>query len=84
MLNEFLFTKIDEGDIGHIWFKQDGPMQPKLLTMFCALFLKIVLSAAELMSTTFDHLEAAMTPLDYYLWFAVKDKCYADKPRTTL
>ena len=24
-----------------------------------------------------------MTPLDYYLWGAVKDKCYADKPETT-
>ena len=23
-----------------------------------------------------------MTPLDYYLWGAVKDKCYADKPKT--
>ena len=23
-----------------------------------------------------------MTPLDYYLWGAVKDKCYADKPET--
>ena len=23
-----------------------------------------------------------MTPLDYYLWGAVKDKCYADKPAT--
>ena len=23
-----------------------------------------------------------MTPLDYYLWAAVKDKCYADKPET--
>ena len=21
-------------------------------------------------------------PLDYYLWVAVKDKCYADKPET--
>ena len=21
-----------------------------------------------------------MTPLDYYLWGAVKDNCYADKP----
>ena len=41
--------------------------QPKLHSMFCALFLKIALSAAELM---------------YYLWSAVKDKCYADKPET--
>ena len=23
-----------------------------------------------------------LTPLDYYLWDAVKDKCYADKPGT--
>ena len=23
-----------------------------------------------------------MTPLDNYLWVAVKDKCYADKPET--
>ena len=23
-----------------------------------------------------------MTPLAYYLWSAVKDKCYADKPAT--
>ena len=23
-----------------------------------------------------------MTPLDYYLWDAAKDKCYADKPET--
>ena len=48
--------------------------QLKLHSMFCALFLKIALSAAELMSL--GHL----TPLDYYLWEAVKDKCYIDKP----
>ena len=23
-----------------------------------------------------------MTPLDYYLWGAVKEKCYVDKPKT--
>ena len=23
-----------------------------------------------------------LTPLDYYLWVAVKDKCYGDKPET--
>ena len=23
-----------------------------------------------------------LTPLDYYLWGVVKDKCYADKPET--
>ena len=52
--------------------------QPKLHSIFCFLFLKIVLSTAELMS--FCHCD--LTPLDYYLWGAVKDKCYADKPET--
>ena len=61
MLNEFLFTKIEEEDIGNIWFQQDGATcatHPKLHSMFCALFLKIALSAAELMS--FANLAAAI------------------------
>ena len=55
--------------------------QSKLHSMYCALFLKIALSAAELMS--FGHLGGSdLTPLDYYLLGAVKDKCYADKSET--
>ena len=54
MLNEFLFTKIEFG------FNRTAlsVTYPKLLSMFCALFLKITLSAAELMS--FGHLGAAI------------------------
>ena len=49
--------------------------------MFCALFLKIALSAAELMS--FGHIRSSdLMPLAYYLWGVVKDKCHADKPET--
>ena len=79
MLNEFLFTTIEEEDIGNIWFQQDGSTCHTVeatLDAFCTLFLKIALSAAEQMS--FGHLK----PLDYYLLGAVKDKCYADKPDT--
>ena len=47
MLNDFLFTKIEEEDIGSIWFRDT---QPKLHSMFCDLFLKVELSAAELIS----------------------------------
>ena len=48
MLNEFLFTKIEEEDIGYIdRLRATHPM-------FCALFLKITLSVADLMS--FGHL----------------------------
>ena len=46
MLNEFLFTKIEEEDIGNIWFQQDAT-QPKQHSMFCVLFLKVPLSAAD-------------------------------------
>ena len=46
ILNEFLFTKIEDEDIGSIWFQQLG------------LLLKIVLLTAELMS--FGHLGAAI------------------------
>ena len=59
MLNEFLFTKIEEEAIANIWFQQDGT-RPKLHSMFSALFLKIALSAVELMSL--GHLEAAIWP----------------------
>ena len=45
--------------------------------ILCALFLNIALSAAELLSFGYD-----LTPLDYYLLGAVKNKCYADKPET--
>ena len=63
MLNEFLFTKIEEDDIGNFCFQQDGATcytayTTLLHSMFCALFLKIALSDAELMSV--GHLGAAI------------------------
>ena len=60
MLNEFLFTENEEEDIGTFGFNRTAlrATQPTLHLMFCALFLKIALSAAELMS--FGHLVAAI------------------------
>ena len=57
IMNEFLFTKIEEATFG---FNRTAlrAIQPKLHSMFCALFLKIALSAADLMS--FGHLVAAI------------------------
>ena len=59
-MNEFLFTKIEEEDI-RFGFNRTAlrATQPKLHSMFCALFLKISLSAAELMSCN-----TAEAPLD--------------------
>ena len=57
MLNEFLFTKIEEEDIANIALRTAlHATQPKLYSMFSALFLKISISAAQLMS--FGHLGA--------------------------
>ena len=60
MLKEFLFIKIKEEDIDNIRFQQDGATchtAEATLYVF-SLFLKIALSAAELMS--FGHLGAAI------------------------
>ena len=62
MLNEFLFRKIEEEDIGNIWFQQDG----------------VTCHTAEARPPW----SCDLIPLDYYLWGAVKDNCYADKPET--
>ena len=51
ILNEFLFTKIEEEDVDKIWFQQDA-------TCHTTLFLKIALSAAGLVS--FGYLGAAI------------------------
>ena len=60
MLKEFLFTKNEEEDIGNILFQQDSATchTAEALLDILALFLKIALSAAELM--LFGHLGAAI------------------------
>ena len=77
MLNEFLFTKIEEKDIGIIWFQQDGATCHTAEATFDAL------------RPGFEHrtisrrADVVCPPRSYYLWGAVKDKCYADKQETT-
>ena len=60
MFNEFLFTKIEEKDIGNIWFQPDGATCYTAEATLDALgpVLKIALSAAKLMS--FSHLRTAI------------------------
>ena len=80
MLNEFLFTKIEEEDIGNIWFQQDGAMCHTAETTLDVLH---PVSEDCIISRRANIVLAPrscdLTPLDYYLWGAVKDKCYADK-----
>ena len=81
MLNEFLFTKIEEEDIGSIWFQQAGAM---CHTAEATLYILRLVFEDRIISRRADVVwpprSCDLTPLDYYLWGAVKDKCYADKP----
>ena len=80
-MNEFLVTKIEEEDIGNIWFQQDGIT---CLTAEATLDVLHPVFEDRIISRRVDVVwpprSCDLTPLDYYFWDAVKDKCYADKP----
>ena len=81
MLNEFLFTKIEEEDIGNIWFQQDGATchtAEATLNVLRPVFKDRIISRRPEVVWPPRHCDLAS--LDYYLWRALKDKCYADKP----
>ena len=83
MLNKFLFTKIEEEDIGNIWFQQNGAIchtSEVALDVFRPVFEDRIISRRA--DVVWPRWSCDLTPLDYYLWGAVKDKCYAGKPET--
>ena len=83
MLNEFLFTKIAEEDIGNIWFQQDFATchtAEGILDVVRPVFEDRIINRRA--DGVWPSRSCDLTSLDYYLWGAVKDKCYADKPDT--
>ena len=83
MLNEFLFTKIEEKDIGNIWFQQDGATchtSEATLDVFSPDFEDRIISQRA--DVVWPPRNCDLTPLTYYLWIADKDKCYVDRPET--
>ena len=80
MLNEFLFTKIEEKDIGNIWFQQDGAtchIAEATLDVVGTVFEdRIISSGADVVCLPWG------CDLGFYLWDAAKDKYYADMPET--
>ena len=83
MLNEFLFTRTEEEDIGNIWFQQDGATCYTAEVTFDVLSpvfeVLIINRRADVVQPPWS---CDLISLDYYLWGAVKDTCYADKPET--
>ena len=83
MLNEFFFTKIEKEDIGNIWFQQDGASCHTViatLDVLSPVFQDCIISSRA--DVVWPPWSCDLTPLGYYLWGAVKDKYYADKPET--
>ena len=83
MLNKFLFTKIEEEGIGNIWFQQDGTMchtEKVPLGDLRPVFEDPIISRRA--DVVWTPRSCDLTPLGYYLWGAVNDKCYANKPET--
>ena len=82
MLNEFLFTKTEEEDIGNIWFQLDCAT---CHTANAALDVLLPVFEDRIISRRADVVwppwNCDLTSLEYYLWDAVKDKYYADKPK---
>ena len=73
-----MFTKIEEEDIGNIWFQQEGAACHTVVLR--PVFEDRMISRRA--DVVWPPRNCNSTPLDYYLWGAVKDECYADKPET--
>ena len=83
MLKEFLFTKIEEEDIGNICFQLEATTchaAEATLDILRPVFEDPIISRRA--DVVWPTRSCDLTPLDFYLWGAIKDKCYADKPET--
>ena len=78
-----IWTNFEEEDIGNIWFQQDGATchtAEATIDILRSVFEDSIISCRA--DVVWPNQSCDLTPLDYYLWDAVKDKCYADKPET--
>ena len=79
LLNGFLFTKIEGENIGNNWFQQAGATcltAEATLDVLLSVFEDLIFSRRA---------DVVWTPQScYYLWDAVKDKCYADQSQRQL
>ena len=77
----FCSQKFKKEDIGNIWFQQDGATchtAEAALDILRPVFEDYIISDRAVVIWPPRYCD--LTPLDYYLWSAVKDKCYSHKP----
>ena len=76
---------VEEEDIGNIWFQQDDAtchIAEATLGVLRAVFEDRITSRRT--DAVWPPRSCDLTPSDLYLWVAVKDNCYADKPERQL
>ena len=74
--------KIEDEDIGNIWFQQDGVKwhtAEATLDVLRRFEDRIIIRRADVV---WPPRSCDLALVDYYMWGAVKDKCYVDKPET--
>ena len=82
-IEPFFVNKIEEEDICNIWFQKDDATCHTAEVTFIVLrpdFEDRIISRRA--DVVWPPRSCDLTPLGYYLWSTVKDKCYADKPET--
>ena len=83
MLNEFLFPKIEEDDMDDNWFQQHGATchtTNVTIDLLRNVFENRIISRNS--DVNWPPRRYDLTPLDIFLWGAVKDKCYVNHPET--
>ena len=77
------YSHVEEEDIGNIWFQQVGATCHTVeatLDILRPVFEDCIISRRA--DVVWLPRSCDLISLDYYLWGAVKDKCYTDKPET--
>uniref|UniRef100_A0A0K2V0N3 Putative LOC100569746 [Acyrthosiphon pisum] n=1 Tax=Lepeophtheirus salmonis TaxID=72036 RepID=A0A0K2V0N3_LEPSM len=83
MLEDFLFSQMEKEDIGDIWFQKDGAAchtANVTVDILQIVFDNRIISRNG--NVNWPYRSCNLTPLDYFLWETVKDKCYANHPET--
>lgn len=83
MLSDYFFDQMEAEDLNDIWFQQDGAT---CHTAHATIDLLRTVFENRIISRNGDvhwpPRSCDLTPLDYFLWGAVKDVCYTNHPET--
>lgn len=83
MINDFLWQELEDINLDEVWFQQDGATchtAALTINLLRTKFNNRVISRFG--DVNWPPRSCDITPLDYFLWGALKDKVYADNPQT--